>query len=237
MLKQRGGPQATPHLSAGSKHTYHLPTPGSVLGFSSLAACLFFHPGVGCRHAGALPRGARRESFVKRRLPSLADVTRRQKFTHPLRLSFLFLNATLKINRGGGRRQPRAATYPEGPRGHREGTSGGVKKRPQSQASEERNWVITWPLLDLNNVDLNSYVKSPILTLYLVSQALSPASLSADDDFRVPSFLNFHLSQRIYSLSTSPRLKAANPVHGKIQTPAPFQQQTHKREREFARHK
>lgn len=38
----------------------------------------------------------------------------------------------------------------------------GIEEGPRHKHLKNCNWVITWPLLDLNNVDLNGYVKSPI---------------------------------------------------------------------------
>lgn len=49
----------------------------------------------------------------------------------------------------------------------------GTKEGPRHKPLRRCNWVITWPLLNLNNVDLNGYVKiSHLKSLCLVPPVL-----------------------------------------------------------------
>lgn len=43
----------------------------------------------------------------------------------------------------------------------------GIEEGPRHELSSVVIGSFTWPLLDLNNVDLNGYVKSPILSHYI----------------------------------------------------------------------
>lgn len=143
------------------QYTHHSPAPGSVL--VAFCCCQVVFP-LWC---GLKPSGcdaSRSPTRVIHEAPSLAGKV------HPPTANFLSAFKCCFENKRG-----------EGEGGEELGlaqTDPGTEEGPRHKHLKSCNWVITRPLLDLNNGDLKGYVKSPILSRCIW---FLPASLTADN--------------------------------------------------------